>query len=418
LESGASKNKLEEILLTEASWEKDQSTPFLSFLFAEMDSIESNSDDKKSKKRERDSATDEDLDTKKRKTTEDSTSNAVHTTQESPKEPAPTDQDTNGTDDSNSKPMSAAERLAKVKASRAGKAPFGAVSREPGVDKFDAKKSRELSSVSSYSARDSSDDDEAVPLRRNMKRETKGREVIVKSNAKKTAKSRRGDDNEYDDEGGDGEGNGSRQKGRGRPKDKERCVYYPNCNKGEECPFFHPTEECTHFPNCTKGDQCDYVHPPCKFGENCARRPMCPYAHSLASAGRSMMPGFPMSHMGMAMGMPGMMQGPPCRNGFACPKKPHCSFAHPAVACRFGNTCRNGMMCAFSHAAPCRNGAECTMQGCKFAHPAPSPKVDPNAISNLSATLPVTPGKEDNGEQNTADDGAEPVTDGPTVEEV
>lgn len=310
---------------------------------------------------------------------------------------------------SESRPLTAAERLAKVKAQRAEKGPIGGMTRELTLEKFDSRRDKgaKLTTMTSYSTSnddEGSDDgnDGRTSKQGNRRGDARSYEVSVNPrNGKRD--NQRGDNQRGDRRGDRDQGRGDRRRGgdyddENGGDDKQnnkpdRCAFYPNCTKGEECPFFHPTQPCRNYPNCSKGDHCDYVHPPCKFGDNCARRPMCPYAHSLASEGRSAYPMGMMNMMNMGMGMH-MMGGPPCKNGFACPKKPNCSFQHPAVICRYGSTCRNGHMCMFSHAAPCRNGAECTLSHCKFGHPAPGPKVDANAVSNISDTLPLTP-KED-----------------------
>jgi len=40
-----------------------------------------------------------------------------------------------------------------------------------------------------------------------------------------------------------------------------RCSYWPNCNRGDECKFWHPKELCPNLNNCPDGDQCLYIHP-------------------------------------------------------------------------------------------------------------------------------------------------------------
>jgi len=40
-----------------------------------------------------------------------------------------------------------------------------------------------------------------------------------------------------------------------------RCTYWPNCNRGEECKFWHPKELCPNLTNCPYGDECLYIHP-------------------------------------------------------------------------------------------------------------------------------------------------------------
>jgi len=40
-----------------------------------------------------------------------------------------------------------------------------------------------------------------------------------------------------------------------------RCTYWPNCNRGNECKFWHPKELCPNLNNCPYGDECLYIHP-------------------------------------------------------------------------------------------------------------------------------------------------------------
>ncbi|KAF8384872.1 hypothetical protein PRIPAC_74014 [Pristionchus pacificus] len=51
---------------------------------------------------------------------------------------------------------------------------------------------------------------------------------------------------------------------------KTRCMYFPNCNKGENCTFFHPTEKCINFgTNSCVGIYCKMRHPECVKGRMC-----------------------------------------------------------------------------------------------------------------------------------------------------
>jgi hypothetical protein len=99
-----------------------------------------------------------------------------------------------------------------------------------------------------------------------------------------------------------------------------RCQYWPNCNRGEACKFWHPKELCRKYPNCPDGDHCLYIHPAplskpptkpqspafnshasdagsvtsnsstieCKFGANCTR-PDCKFSHPSPAAIVAMM---------------------------------------------------------------------------------------------------------------------------------
>jgi len=98
--------------------------------------------------------------------------------------------------------------------------------------------------------------------------------------------------------------------------ERVRCQYWPECNRGDQCKFWHPKELCKNYPNCPYGDKCLYIHPAapetpartpskhnrtksdassvisaasdrssveCKFGANC-NRPDCKYSHPSPAA--------------------------------------------------------------------------------------------------------------------------------------
>lgn len=69
-------------------------------------------------------------------------------------------------------------------------------------------------------------------------------------------------------------------------KEKRKCKYFPNCNSGNECLYFHPSEICIYFPSCSYGPKCMYIHSskmiPCRYGSEC-KRPSCSFEHSTES---------------------------------------------------------------------------------------------------------------------------------------
>ncbi len=159
---------------------------------------------------------------------------------------------------------------------------------------------------------------------------------------------------------------------------KVRCSFWPNCTKGDDCPFVHPTEDCKYnfkifanssrnFPACTFGDQCLFKHPKieCKFGMGCTR-PNCAFSHPTGFR-----PKFGLSPFGLPMALPGMQpHGTPCKNGFSCPRT-GCTDSHPLEACKFAMGCMKAPlnMCPFAHTVPvCKFGAKCNRPGCSFAH--------------------------------------------------
>jgi hypothetical protein len=182
---------------------------------------------------------------------------------------------------------------------------------------------------------------------------------------------------------------------------KQKCQFWPNCKRGDECVYVHPTTQCNLFPACPYGENCLFIHPavPCKFGTSCTRVG-CVYNHPAGTAASTTQKG-----------------GVPCKHGFACPRE-GCTFAHPPEACRYGESCtrtnchfghgkacRFGVTCAnpgcsFTHYKdinkPCKFGAACTNASCKFQHNSTKDDNDmvEASISGLSATLPPTPPRE------------------------
>eukprot|EP00026_Physarum_polycephalum_P005012 Phypoly_transcript_05038.p1 GENE.Phypoly_transcript_05038~~Phypoly_transcript_05038.p1 ORF type:complete len:587 (-),score=75.16 Phypoly_transcript_05038:164-1924(-) len=171
----------------------------------------------------------------------------------------------------------------------------------------------------------------------------------------------------------------------GKKIKKEKCQYWPNCKRGDECAYFHPTQKCKLFPDCPFADKCLYIHPsvPCKFGAKCAR-PDCAYSHpapsSLSLSGTYPTSTFaPKGTLSVNTALPtGLGVGPskfapvhgagvkPCKHGFACPRD-GCTFFHPPNACVYGDACaRPG--CAFAHGKMCRSGIACSTPGCSFVH--------------------------------------------------
>lgn len=57
-----------------------------------------------------------------------------------------------------------------------------------------------------------------------------------------------------------------------------RCTFWPQCDKGDQCPYLHPNKPCTTFPNCQFGQQCHYLHPSCRYDGICSRLD-CIYTH-------------------------------------------------------------------------------------------------------------------------------------------
>lgn len=121
----------------------------------------------------------------------------------------------------------------------------------------------------------------------------------------------------------------------------ERCKFWPTCNAGTKCAYYHPTKPCKTFPNCRFGNNCLYMHPPCKFNPNCAK-PNCPFAHPISQSHNRRPPYF------RAIQQPPVMP----------------------MRCKYGSNCTN-QMCKFYHPKQeaCKFGANCLLESCTFTHP-------------------------------------------------
>ncbi|KAL6711708.1 hypothetical protein ACN47E_004642 [Coniothyrium glycines] len=109
----------------------------------------------------------------------------------------------------------------------------------------------------------------------------------------------------------------------------------------------------------------------CKFNLRCTN-PDCPFVHQSPAA-------FPGTTVDM---------NDTCEYGAACKNK-KCAGKHPSPAkkqqfqseqeCAFWPNCRDPSTCPYKHPAkqPCRNGADCTVEGCTYGHSAVMCKFNP-----------------------------------------
>lgn len=167
-----------------------------------------------------------------------------------------------------------------------------------------------------------------------------------------------------------------------------RCQYWPSCNRGDQCKFWHPKELCKKFPKCPNGDQCLYIHP----ATTTPSKPQSPY-HRRPSQSSNTPPDLSSSER-IAV---------ECKYGSNC-TRPDCKFSHPSpavaklnkqqskpalvqettknsksnVPCHYYPNCKNAD-CPYMHPnitqktesvnVACRYGASCNRPDCHFVHP-------------------------------------------------
>jgi len=166
-----------------------------------------------------------------------------------------------------------------------------------------------------------------------------------------------------------------------------RCQYWPTCNRGDQCKFWHPKELCKKFPNCPNGDKCLYIHPAVTTPSKPQSKPQSAYRRQSQS---NMVP----------PDLSGERSAVECKYGSNCTRL-DCKFSHPSpavaklnkqssttqevnnknsksnVPCHYYPNCKNAD-CPYMHPTPtpksevnvaCRYGSACTRQDCHFLHP-------------------------------------------------
>lgn len=158
-----------------------------------------------------------------------------------------------------------------------------------------------------------------------------------------------------------------------------KCSFWPNCDKGRACAFFHPSKPCSRFPACAKGADCTYIHPQiaCKYQEAC-QNPACNFVH------------YAPANPGPALGLgPSTMI---CKFYPNCTNR-NCAFVHPIdVPCKYQGACQRPG-CHFKHPegfvpsakskvfAPCLFGKNCARPGCAYQHqPADDMDISPTTV--------------------------------------
>ncbi|KAG4094280.1 hypothetical protein H8356DRAFT_998769 [Neocallimastix lanati (nom. inval.)] len=167
-----------------------------------------------------------------------------------------------------------------------------------------------------------------------------------------------------------------------------RCQYWPSCNRGDQCKFWHPKELCKKFPNCPNGDKCLYIHP--AVSSKPPSKPQSPYNRRISQSSN------------IVPDLSGERSAIECKYGANCTRT-DCKFSHPSpalaklnkqniqekssktieknskanVPCHYYPNCKNAD-CPYMHPTPkasdtvnvaCRYGSSCTKKDCRFLHP-------------------------------------------------
>jgi len=144
-----------------------------------------------------------------------------------------------------------------------------------------------------------------------------------------------------------------------------RCQYWPTCNRGDQCKFWHPKELCKKFPNCPNGDNCLYIHP----ATTTPAKPQSPY-HRRISQSSLTPPDLSSSNERVAV---------ECKYGSNCTRV-DCKFSHPSPAVAKLNkqqakpVAPSEPVKSNKSNVPCHYYPNCKNADCPYMHPTTTPK--------------------------------------------
>ncbi|KAI7871685.1 hypothetical protein BDF14DRAFT_1740230 [Spinellus fusiger] len=153
---------------------------------------------------------------------------------------------------------------------------------------------------------------------------------------------------------------------------QDRCKFWPTCQKGETCHYFHPRTICPDFPHCVKKvTECMFIHPettkatppsrgvkmniPCRFFPYCSN-PVCPFMHPEVPVQPTVAQRVPV----------------PCNQGAEC-KRPGCHFIHPndpvsvEILCKYDGVCTRPN-CFYKHSVMPATHANRTLRSDTTSH--------------------------------------------------
>lgn len=101
--------------------------------------------------------------------------------------------------------------------------------------------------------------------------------------------------------------------------ERVRCQYWPECNRGDQCKYWHPKELCKKYPNCPAGDKCLYIHP----ATNSSNRPQSTYNPTKHNRTKS--------DASSVISTASDRSAVECKYGANC-NRPDCKYSHPSPA--------------------------------------------------------------------------------------
>lgn len=158
-----------------------------------------------------------------------------------------------------------------------------------------------------------------------------------------------------------------------------RCTYWPNCNRGDSCKFWHPKELCPNLAHCPDGDNCLYIHPAVPQNKSSNKPKMLTKRESVSSFSN-----LSLNSNSSGYGNNNNNNSNNNKNG------PGMSFSqnhtnHNNNNTTNGNNNNNNSNYSSSnnnnngstptsntYSVECKFGAKCTRADCKFSHPSPA----------------------------------------------
>ncbi|ORX57897.1 hypothetical protein BCR36DRAFT_580463 [Piromyces finnis] len=148
-----------------------------------------------------------------------------------------------------------------------------------------------------------------------------------------------------------------------------RCSYWPNCNRGDECKFWHPKELCPNLNNCPDGDQCLYIHPAIPQSQ-LNKNKLKKSESSLEVSENFNTPKYTLQKKSSRISLNGTINQ-------------QASLVKKSSKANLKESSSTNNL----HAIECKFGANCTRPDCKFSHPSPAAILAANALKKKDSKL-------------------------------